>query len=194
MPANKKNALPRTDSLAELVEFFDTHDMGEYWDQMPEADFDIDIHRRKHLVSLDEDLAGDISEDRTLSAGFLGVSRQHPLTGEAGRNALISYRSSPKGHCPRREMYPSLGLRKGDRKATEGEDVRLPGRAATVPGFLCALTVNRPDQRSAALRTKGLTRTALEEETSAACRLSCFIKDSRSCFAEACFRESLFVH
>jgi len=52
---NKKDDLPKTDSLDELVEFFDTHDMGEYWDRMTEADLDIDISQRKHLVALDED-------------------------------------------------------------------------------------------------------------------------------------------
>lgn len=62
MAANKKDALPRTDSLAELVEFFETHDMGEYWDQMPKADLDIDIRRRQHLIALDADLAGVVSK------------------------------------------------------------------------------------------------------------------------------------
>ncbi len=31
--------------------------MGEYWDDMPEAHFDIDIKRRTHVFALDEDLA-----------------------------------------------------------------------------------------------------------------------------------------
>ena len=43
-------------SIDELVEFFDTHDMGDYWDQMPKAHFDVDITKRTHelapLVSL----------------------------------------------------------------------------------------------------------------------------------------------
>jgi hypothetical protein len=30
--------------------------MGEYWDDLPEAHFDIDIRRRTHLFALDEDL------------------------------------------------------------------------------------------------------------------------------------------
>jgi hypothetical protein len=33
MNANKKDNLPQTASLDELVEFFDTHDMGDLWDQ-----------------------------------------------------------------------------------------------------------------------------------------------------------------
>ena len=29
--------MPKFSSLGELVEFFDTHDLGEYWDSMPKA-------------------------------------------------------------------------------------------------------------------------------------------------------------
>lgn len=79
MAANKKDALPQTDSLAELAEFFDTHDMGEYWDQMPEANFDIDIRRRKHLVALDDDLAGEVSK----------IARSRHVSSEALVNALL---------------------------------------------------------------------------------------------------------
>ncbi len=49
-------------SLDELVEFFDTHDMGEYWDQMPEVHFEVDIKTRTHLFAIDEDLATELSE------------------------------------------------------------------------------------------------------------------------------------
>ncbi len=53
MAKNKSKGLPLSRSLDELVEFFDTRDMGEYWEQMPEAHFDIDIKRRTHLVAID---------------------------------------------------------------------------------------------------------------------------------------------
>jgi hypothetical protein len=49
--------LPKFTSLDQSVEFFDTHDMGDYWDDMPEVHFDIDIKRRTQLFALDEDLA-----------------------------------------------------------------------------------------------------------------------------------------
>lgn len=38
--------LPAFESLDELVEFLETHDTSEYWDQMPEVEFDIDIQTR----------------------------------------------------------------------------------------------------------------------------------------------------
>ena len=57
MEKSESKSMPKFSSLGELVEFFETHDLGEYWDQMPEAHFDIDIERRTHVFALDEDLA-----------------------------------------------------------------------------------------------------------------------------------------
>jgi hypothetical protein len=62
MAKNKSKRLPPFGSLDELVEFFDTHDMGEYWDHLPEAHFDIHIKRRAHLVAIDEELIGKLTE------------------------------------------------------------------------------------------------------------------------------------
>ncbi len=62
MPTNREKAAPARSSIGELVEFFDTHDMGDLWAQMPEVTFDIDLSRRKHLVALDEDLAGKVAK------------------------------------------------------------------------------------------------------------------------------------
>lgn len=47
----------KTRSLDELVAFFDDNDLGDYLDQMQEADFEVDIKRRTHLFTLDADLA-----------------------------------------------------------------------------------------------------------------------------------------
>lgn len=62
MARSKSGQMPEFASLDQLVEFFDTHDMGDYWDAMPEADFDIDIKQRIHLFALDEDLAERLTE------------------------------------------------------------------------------------------------------------------------------------
>jgi hypothetical protein len=35
MAKNKAKRLPRLKSVDELVEFFDKHDMGDYWDRLP---------------------------------------------------------------------------------------------------------------------------------------------------------------
>ena len=62
MAENKSKNMPHFASLDELVEFFDTHDLGEYWDQMPEAHFEVDIKTKTHLFAIDDDLATRLSE------------------------------------------------------------------------------------------------------------------------------------
>jgi hypothetical protein len=55
MAENNSQQLPSFASLDELVEFFDTHDMGEYED-LPEAQFDVSLQRKTHLVAIDEEI------------------------------------------------------------------------------------------------------------------------------------------
>ncbi len=56
-----KSKMPKFSSLDKLVEFFEGHDLGDYWQDMPEAHFDIDLKRRTHLIALDEDLAEKVT-------------------------------------------------------------------------------------------------------------------------------------
>lgn len=53
MAASESRKLPQFGSSQELVDFFDTHDMGEYESELPEADFDVDLKRSHYLVSVD---------------------------------------------------------------------------------------------------------------------------------------------
>jgi hypothetical protein len=62
MEKNKSKTLPRSKSIKELIEFFETHDMGDYWEEMPEAHFEVNIKKRKHLVALEEDIVGKLTE------------------------------------------------------------------------------------------------------------------------------------
>jgi len=62
MSKNKSKTLPRFKSLNELVEFFDTNDLGEYWDAMPECNFDVDLKKKTHLFSIDNKLADRLTE------------------------------------------------------------------------------------------------------------------------------------
>lgn len=62
MAKSKSKKLSKFESLDKLVEFLESHDTSEYWDQMPEVHFDIDIKKRTHLVALDEDLANEVTE------------------------------------------------------------------------------------------------------------------------------------
>lgn len=62
MPKNKSKTLPGFETLNEVVDFFDTHDLGEYWDEMPESNFEVDLKKRTHLFSIDSDLAVRLTE------------------------------------------------------------------------------------------------------------------------------------
>ena len=62
MTKSKSNVLPHFSSLDRLVKFFDTHDLGEYWDVMPEAHFEVDIKKRTHILALNAELAGKLTE------------------------------------------------------------------------------------------------------------------------------------
>ena len=56
MAANKRKQMPKLESVAKLTEFFETQDMGEYWDELPEAHFEVDIQKHTHVFALDDDL------------------------------------------------------------------------------------------------------------------------------------------
>lgn len=55
MARNKSKQLARFESLDELIHFFDSHDLGDYLDQMPEADFDVDLKQQIRPFALDID-------------------------------------------------------------------------------------------------------------------------------------------
>ena len=62
MERSKAKKLTPPKSLDELVEFFETQDMGELWEQLPAAHFDVDIKSRTHLVAIEEELAQQLGE------------------------------------------------------------------------------------------------------------------------------------
>ena len=62
MAENNSKQLPSFTSLDELVEFFDTHDMGEYEEDLPEADFEVDLRKKTHLVAIDEETNNRLTE------------------------------------------------------------------------------------------------------------------------------------
>lgn len=62
MEENKSNKLPKFNSTEELVDFFDTHDMGEYEEDMPEVYFDVNIKHNHYLISVDKYLMNKLLE------------------------------------------------------------------------------------------------------------------------------------
>jgi len=77
MERSKSKKLAATKSLDELVEFFETEDMGELWEQLPTAHFDVNIESRTHLVAIDEELAVQLTEiarsERTSSESLINA-------------------------------------------------------------------------------------------------------------------------
>ena len=53
MYGGKHNRLPQFGSVDDLIAFFETHDLGEYIQQMPEAAFVVDLKQKTHLRALD---------------------------------------------------------------------------------------------------------------------------------------------
>ena len=49
-----ENKMPQIESVEELMDLFDSNDMSEYFDAMPEVHCDVDIQRRSFLVSVDK--------------------------------------------------------------------------------------------------------------------------------------------
>jgi hypothetical protein len=62
MAESETKHLPHFDSLDEMVEFFDTHDMGDYFDQMPEVEMEIDLKRQRYVITLELELADKLTE------------------------------------------------------------------------------------------------------------------------------------
>ena len=62
MAESKSQSLPQWRSLDELVDYFNTHDMGKYLEKMPEVKMEVDIKRKRHLVAIDDDTLAKINE------------------------------------------------------------------------------------------------------------------------------------
>ena len=53
--------LPEFGTTLELVDYFDTHDMGEHWAQMPEAHFGVSLEKT-YLIAVDEEVMRSLTE------------------------------------------------------------------------------------------------------------------------------------
>jgi hypothetical protein len=54
----KRDPIPKHfQSVEEAAEFWDSHDLTDYWDVTSEAHFDVDIQRRMFLTALEPELA-----------------------------------------------------------------------------------------------------------------------------------------
>ncbi len=83
---SKSKSLPPFDSLDDLVEFFETHDLGDYWEELPAAEFEVDLQRRAHLVTIDAQLAQRLAE----------IARTKQMSSEELINAWLSEKISER--------------------------------------------------------------------------------------------------
>ena len=63
--ANKKKRDPipkHFKNIQEAAEFWDNHDLADYWDLTREAHFDVDIKRRVFLTALEPKLARKLTD------------------------------------------------------------------------------------------------------------------------------------
>jgi len=81
--ANKKNRDPipkHFKSIEDAAEFWDNHDLGDYWDLTHEAHFEVDIKRRVFLTALEPQLAKKLT----------GVARQQGVSTETLINVWLT--------------------------------------------------------------------------------------------------------
>ena len=56
--SKKRDPIPRRfKSIEEAAQFWDSHDLADYWDLTKEAHFEVDIQRRLFLTPLEPELA-----------------------------------------------------------------------------------------------------------------------------------------
>ena len=84
----KPDPIPKSfASIGEAAEFWDKHDLADYWDQtQPVHDVDIRIERVHYLVALEPSLAKKVRE----------AARQRGVSSETLVNLWLSEKLSPK--------------------------------------------------------------------------------------------------
>jgi hypothetical protein len=55
-----KSSLSKARSYAELGEFWDTHDLTEFWEQTKPAEFEVDIRSEVTYYALDNSLSAEV--------------------------------------------------------------------------------------------------------------------------------------
>lgn len=74
MKESNPKKLPQFISTQEIVDFFETHDLGEYESELPEASFDVALKQTHYLVSIDGYLMTkllDVAQQQQVSAEML---------------------------------------------------------------------------------------------------------------------------
>ena len=85
----KRDPLPQHfKSLEEAAEFWDNHDLTDYWDLTREAHFNVSIERRVFVTALEPQLAKKLTE----------VARKHGVTSETLINVWLTEKLAAAAH------------------------------------------------------------------------------------------------
>ncbi|HEX7174360.1 MAG TPA: CopG family antitoxin [Pyrinomonadaceae bacterium] len=57
-----KSSISKAKSYKEIGEYWDSHDLGENWDETEPAEFEVSIQGRANLVALDEAVKDKLTE------------------------------------------------------------------------------------------------------------------------------------
>lgn len=57
-----KRSISQAQSYKEIGEFWDTHDLGDYWEQMEPVEFEVDIQSEVRYYAVESTLAARIAE------------------------------------------------------------------------------------------------------------------------------------
>ncbi|MFQ5685955.1 MAG: CopG family antitoxin [Candidatus Scalindua sp.] len=69
-----KSSISKAESYKEISEFWDTHDLSDYWDETKEVKFDVNIELEKTYYAVDKTLSEQIeivAKNRGVSADTL---------------------------------------------------------------------------------------------------------------------------
>ena len=95
MRKSKNSPIPkRFHTLEQAGEFWDTHDLADYWDQTEEAAISFQLKRRRHLVSITPAVARGLRA----SAKSKGVSAE-TMANKWLREMLAKERTRRKGRA-----------------------------------------------------------------------------------------------
>ena len=74
-----KSSISNAETYGEMGEFWDTHDLGDYWDQTEPVSFNVDIKYEVTYYRLDAELGKQVGE----------VARQHGVSPETLINLWV---------------------------------------------------------------------------------------------------------
>ncbi len=66
MAENKQTIEPIPQQFAnieEAAEFWDRHDLADYWEQTEAVDFDVNLQHRRYLVAIDPDMVKKLATE-----------------------------------------------------------------------------------------------------------------------------------